>query len=369
MSPGAPVGLRMTLLAALAACFSLVSSSRAADYPLGRYATVHLATAAEGSDLLTREDGFLKALTPLDMSTRMGVLAGVTKEAFIKHLGKQALDFSPADTRELAAIIKSIGAKFESAGIDGALPAKVTLVKTTGRDEDHAAYCRGPVVLVPVTMLGERERGRGFEDIFIHELFHVISNGHRELRPELYGLLGFTECGEVALPDEIRRWLITNPDSYENNYRIDVLENDEVVSVMPVHLFSNERYRRRSGGTFFAYIETRLLVLDESEGKTTLRTRDGHPVMLDANACREYMRKVARNTRYMLQPEEVLAENFVFYVNNVTRVSDRRIVERLGKLLRDFAAKNAAETPREDAGGQRGESRVTSGRFAIAIAA
>jgi hypothetical protein len=97
------------------------------------------------------------------------------------------------------------------------LPKIVNLVKTTGAEEGHAFYTRDTGIMMP-----EKETDEAdvllLERTIAHELFHILSRRNPTLREKLYELIGFTKCGEVQFPPELKSRKITNPDAPRNEH-------------------------------------------------------------------------------------------------------------------------------------------------------
>jgi hypothetical protein len=63
-------------------------------------------------------------------------------------------------------------------------------------------------------------------------------------------------------------------------------------------------------------MEFRLLVLDEADGKFHPAVLpDGKPQLLEVSAVPDYWQQIGRNTRYVIHPEEILADNFVLLIH------------------------------------------------------
>ncbi len=66
---------------------------------------------------------------------------------------------------------------------------------------------------------------------------------------------------------------------------------------------------------------------------------DGQPVLLDPQAVPGYHEQIGRNTKYIIHPEEVLADNFVFLINGRIDLPTQQVVEHMGEVLQQAAAK------------------------------
>jgi hypothetical protein len=75
------------------------------------------------------------------------------------------------------------------------------------------------------------------------------------------------------------------------------------------------------------------MVVDRQGDQWRPLEENGEPVLLDADDIPTFFDKIGRNTRYIIHPEEVLAENFVLLVNNKTDVPTPRILTEMKRVL------------------------------------
>ena len=171
------------------------------------------------------------------------------------------------------------------------------------------------------------------EDVIIHELFHILCRTDPELRRGLYAIVGFLPCKNISLPQQLAPRKITNPDALKYDFYVEVGFEGEDARVIPILFSSSARYDVERGGRFFNYLVFKLVVIEERGGQWVPRTVDGEPVLLDAAQVSDYMKKIGRNTRYIIHPEEVLADNFRLMVNQATNLATPRIPARMKELL------------------------------------
>jgi hypothetical protein len=70
---------------------------------------------------------------------------------------------------------------------------------------------------------------------------------------------------------------------------------------------------------------------------------NGQPVLFDPAEIAGFHEQIGRNTRYIIHPEEVLADNFVFLVEGRIDLPTPRVVEEMGKILQATAAAAQAD--------------------------
>jgi hypothetical protein len=183
-----------------------------------------------------------------------------------------------------------------------------------------------------------------------------MSRANPVLREELYQAIGFAKCAEVAFPAELAPRKLTNPDAPKNDHCIRLQVDGRDRWAIPI-LFSNaERYDVRRGGRFFNYLTFKLLLVeraDDSDAVTPLYD-GGQPRMIDAGQASGFFEQVGNNTRYIIHPEEILADNFVILVLGRRHVPSPEIVEKMKKV---FEA-NRPAAPNRPAGADRNPGRL-----------
>ncbi|MBO61119.1 MAG: hypothetical protein CMO63_03985 [Verrucomicrobiales bacterium] len=176
------------------------------------------------------------------------------------------------------------------------------------------------------------------ERLFYHELFHIISRSNTQLRDELYALIGFQPCGVVSLPKGMMPQRISNPDAPIIEHSIKITEEGEPHWVAPVLFSRIPEYDPKVGGTFFRYLEMRLMAIDRDSAKPVLR--DDKPVMFRPREVKGFFEQIGNNTSYILHPEETLANNFVFLITGKKNLPNPEIPKNIKKILLGTQPKN-----------------------------
>jgi hypothetical protein len=316
--------LALALLVGLpSACFARVELRAGTE--------VLFADREQGAVILGADDAFVAAMSPFDRSARLQTESDVPKEEFLRFAALQVLPFTGAEQAKLEQVVGSIQGRLAALKLNPPLPASILVIKTTGKEEGGAPYCRDNAVVLPAAVL--EAPADALEDIFIHELFHILSRNNPELRSQLYAILGFVPCTEVSLPPEIAGRKITNPDAFGNDYYVEVSLKGRRTAVIPVLLSSSAKYDVRRGGSFFRYMVLKLLAVEQKDGQWIPQLVDGKPVLADVSEAPEYLEKVGRNTGYVIHPEEVLADNFRLLVKGVAPVPTPAIPAKMKELL------------------------------------
>jgi hypothetical protein len=290
---------------------------------------VRFATAEESRLRLGTRDTFVAALSEYDRSARTGRRGAVPEAEFLAFAAGQALDWPAADVAKLTASITRISAQLKPFQLP--LPREVWLVKTTGREEAETAYTRGNAIMIPRWYMDVA--ADELERILVHELFHVLSRNAPERRNALYAIVGYRDCGPLNWPPELTARRITNPDAPDERYCITLQRGGAPLTFYPVLFAKEETYDPTLPGTYLERLLFKLLaVMGTGTNWTPGRTSDAL-VLLDAATVPEYFAAIGLNTRYIIHPEEILADNFILLVRGERTVRTPRILSDLQRVL------------------------------------
>ncbi|MEK6256972.1 MAG: hypothetical protein AABP62_00005, partial [Planctomycetota bacterium] len=213
------------------------------------------------------------------------------------------------------------------------LPRAVLLIQMSGKDEANAAYTRGAAILLPTERV-QKLKGDSLDRLLLHELFHVLSRHSPELRRDLYRIIGFEVCEPIALPPSLADLKLTNPDAPLIDCRIQLTEGDETFQAAPILYSSSATYDADKKPLLFKYVTFRLMKVEEHEGRWRPLLKEGEPVLLDPAQSQSFAAQIGQNTKYIIHPDEILADNFVHLVMQTEKLSSPQIVERTGERLK-----------------------------------
>jgi len=317
--------IRCTL--SVAAVLTLAQVQLAAELRLAENCTVHFSSPEQSKLRLAKRDVYIKGMSPFERAAKIKKAGPISTDQYIEFIQKQALDWSDADQAKLLKIIQA--AKPKLAPYAKHFPRDIYLIKTTGNDEGGAPYTRGTSIILPKRRAGQS--AKGLERLFYHELFHIISRGNSTLRDALYGIIGYEKCGVVSLPGDMMPRRISNPDAPVVEHCIRVLKDGVSHWVAPVLFSRTPTYNPETGGTFFRYLEFRLMAIDRKNAKPILK--DGKPILLKPDAVEGFYEQIGRNTGYIIHPEETLANNFVHLMTGKKGLKNPEIPAQIEKLL------------------------------------
>ena len=286
-----------------------------------------LATKAQAKKLLASDDEFISAQSDFDRSARLKVSKKVSKEEYLKFVSEQALDWTKDEKITFGETFKKIKELGKPYNLE--FPETVYFVKTTGREEGMASYCRNKsVVVISQPMALEKEN---LLNLCIHELFHIYSKNNLDVREKLYNSIGYFKTGSLELPASLKKIKITNPDSVVNNYYFSGTVNGKTTNVMPL-LLAGSPYDEKKGGEFFEYMVF-LFAEVELGDVCTIATENGNLKLIQFDQVTDYMEKVGMNTEYIIHAEEILADNFVILLNGTTDIPSPQVIASMKEIL------------------------------------
>ncbi len=315
-------------LLALALAVGLGGQATADDLPLQGNSVVHFASRSEAQDILGGRDEFVRAMTPLDRRLRLQSDAPVDEATYLEFARQQAREWTQDERDLIRQALDLIRPRL--AGLKSVWPDTISLVKSTGQEEAQAPHCRGNAVVLPRGHLGQSPDA--LQALLAHELFHILSRQSPELRRSMYSIVGCQLCDPIALPASLKDRKITNPDAPSINAVLTVSHEGEPLRVTPLVISKQTAYESLRQRTLFGELIFRLAEVEPHEGGWKVREAPG-PELWTPEQLPDYYRQVGRNTGYIIHPEEVLADNFMFLVTEKTELPDPWVVDRLRQLL------------------------------------
>jgi hypothetical protein len=279
-----------------------------AQFPLGPGTTVQLAGVEQGRAILGQPDEYFTRMSAFDRMLRMRTQAEVSGAEYRDAVMRNVTRWPDEDRRLIASALSALAAKLE--GLRLQLPPRVWVVRTTGIGEVGDAYTRANAIVLPARNLkGAPDR---LQALLAHELFHLMTRYDARFREQAYRTIGFRIAEHVELPPSISPRRLTNPDALRNDAYVELTFESRPIRAVPVLLTRFERFDPKIGHDIADYWMMRLMVVEGVDGERRMKPviESGEPVLLDTSQVQGFFEQVGTNTRYIVHPEEILADHF-----------------------------------------------------------
>ncbi len=308
-----------------------LTSMSHADESLTGGTSLKFATVEEGRALVATSDTFLKALSRFDRQVRLQTAGDATEAALIEFLKREVVDWDDESRKLLAESIERVRPKLDRYHLP--LPRTTLLIRMSGKAEANAAYTRGAAILLPRDRL-RKITPDAIDRLLLHELFHVLSRHAPELRRDLYRIIGFEVCDPIALPASLADIKLTNPDAPLVDCVIKLTEGDETFHAAPILYSSSATYDADKKPPLFKYLTLRLMKVEQQAGRWRPVLIDGEPVLIAPDQSKSFAEQIGQNTKYIIHPDEILADNFVHLIMQTEKLASPQIVERMSGRLK-----------------------------------
>lgn len=264
------------------------------------------ADAEEGVSLITSNTEYFENFSQEDLNYRLQK-KDATLEEWLDFASQQVLEFSEEEKNTVDTVMNSIEDILSENGYTLPELDEIVFVKTTMREEcGPAAYTHKTHIYLSDALLkywsgqeisDNSEKIRPILSIMCHEIFHCLTRSDPQFRAAMYEILGFTvQEEEFELSDDIRERAISNPDvGHRDSYAAFTI-NGEKINCFTVWV--NTKPFEQAGDSFFDYQTTALVPIDDTSTMYTME---------DAS---DFWEVFGRNTNYVTDPEECLADNF-----------------------------------------------------------
>ncbi|MDY3267250.1 MAG: hypothetical protein SOX26_06980 [Phocaeicola sp.] len=285
------------------------------------------ATRAEAQMLITDIDNFTNKLNQFDINARLQKQDG-KKSEFLRLAMNETLNWGDQDKARITKSFKSILAKITKQKLKIDYPIEIVLVKTTMNEESGAgAYTRKNWIAIGEKALKE-STDENLEYLLSHELFHLLTRSDKEFKQEAYSAIGFTVTDkELFFPIDIQEKRISNPDieAYDSYATFTIQGKPQKCSMI---IYTDKPY---TTGGLFDYLKVGLVPL--SENLLPIQ-KDGVTVIYDIKEAEDFFDKVGNNTKYIINPEEIMADNFAYLITQKKGLPNQEIIEKLADALK-----------------------------------
>ena len=300
--------------------------------------------AQMGYDYLQRDD-HLRHMNALDYSIRMRMSISLNnyeemRDRYRLFLKNQCLNWYASERYAFLRIIQEIESLI-SHSLPGLLPSRVTMIKTTGKQEFGALYTSREALVLPrvevvsgVILRFFPPAHRNMLKVLAHEMFHIFSFLNPDRRKKLYRIIGFEIAESVQLHPNLDRLRINNPDTHDIIPLIQV-SNRETGRPFTAALLTISRYPEFVLGKkhLRQYAIARLFEMKCVNGVwQNVVSKEGCIKGYRFDDVSGFYEQVGTNTDYLIHPDEILAENVAIILMGKSK-SDNIVTNRLNKSI------------------------------------
>lgn len=284
------------------------------------------ANAKQADSLLRIPDTYIMGLGKFDIASKSRNIHATLQDK--QNFTTQCIvEWSVTNIAKIQSVLDRIQTEVEKNGYHLPYPDTIYFIQSNMMDEGGAeGYTRGNSIILNQNIFIKPEQE--FNNLILHELFHVLSRNNRTFRSNIYRIIGFELCNEIDLTPELKDHLISNPDAEHHHSFISITKDNKTIPYMML-LYSPKEYE---GGSFFDYAQIGLVELEGKETKK-LKLMDGKPIIKGFDDVPEFFDLVGKNTPYLLDPEEIMAENFVQSIFGETEAPNPEIHAAVRKVL------------------------------------
>lgn len=287
--------------------------------------SIRFASADEAAVLLLQQDEYLDALSPFDRTLLTATEGTVSEVEYLQALEISARDWTAEEMATLSEVFAQVDVLLSSYALE--LPEEIQLVKVD--DAVGHPYTRGSFVVLPSAMLGRP--ADELQQIALHEIFHILSRANPALREQLYAIVGFYACPELAYPPSLAHRKMTNPDTPVLAHCITIQSQWGPYPMIPI-TYAKKPFSASAGADFKTYLEFKLLGVEIRESESVGLELSGAPWTTDPFSSQSLVSQIGMNTMYIVHPDEILADNFTYLVRGDS-VQTPRILDEMAAIL------------------------------------
>lgn len=284
----------------------------------------------EAAELLGKSDHHSRSLSRFSLHALLGS-ADATEADYLRFAAAQANDWPAGSKAAAKSATDSINGIMRRKGMRLRFPNPMNIALITQREEGGSGgYTRGTTITLNCLMFDGTPAYYHLQTL-AHEAFHVLTRTNPDLRRKLYSLIGFTVLPKsVEMPAGLADYVIDNPDvNAHDSYATFTIGGRKRDCVML--LYSQRDY---AGGRYWDYFTVGLLEIDPQTCKAVLDA-DGRHRLYGVDEAVDFYDKVGRNTSYVIDPEEVLADNFSFlFSSDISRFPSQELLVNIEKVCR-----------------------------------
>ena len=309
------------ILSVLLCCISFTAAAQ-------KKISYRFATRAEAQMLITDIDNFTNRLNSFDINLRLNKENG-RKSELLRLAMNETLNWSENEKKKITAAFKSLQAKIDKQKLKIKYPQEVILVKTSMKEEMNvAAYTRKNWIALGEKYINE-STPESLEYLLAHEMFHLLTRSNKDFKKSVYSVIGFNVTDrELFFPIDIIEKRISNPDieMYDSYAEFTINGQKQKCSMM---IYSAIPFS--AGKTLSDYLSVGLIPLNDN---LIPLQENGQTVIYGIDQAEDFYQKVGKNTEYIINPEEILADNFAYLITQKKNLPNPEIVQKIATILK-----------------------------------
>ena len=263
----------------------------------------------KAQELFLSNTKFLNNLNQYDLDYRLNK-KNATLEEYKAFGTSQMREFTEKEKNLVSKQIIKMENTLNNQKMNLPFDEEIIFIKSTQKEENGSlSYTHSTQIYLGeeiFNMMGDKSDIRDkfeVEKIFWHELFHCISRTNAIFRKEMYKIIHFTVMDkDFIIPKEIYEISISNPDvEHHDSYATFKIDGKNIDCYMVLTAF---KPFNKPGDSFFNCLQFSIVPID-SKGEFCL-----------PQDTENFWEIFGKNTPYVIDPEECLADNFSFAVLN-----------------------------------------------------
>ena len=301
------------LLSAMICVFMLMAAGCNADRdvsePYTDQISYHFASREEGTELMLANTEYYEKFSQNELDYKAGKV-NANMEEYLAMARKQVLDFEDGQKNMLSECFKDMEETLKKNHFTLPPLDEIVLITTTMKEEGYpGAYTHGTQIYIWNGYLHsdfdnmeevqkELVKSRVISVLW-HEMFHCLTRCNPDFRKDMYSLIHFTVTDkDYEIPPSVFEYHISNPDvEHHNSYATFHIDGRDIDCFTD---YVTTKHFEKNGDTFFDCGITALVPVD---GTDTFYTKSQASNFYDI---------FGRNTDYVIDPEECMADNFSF---------------------------------------------------------
>ena len=261
----------------------------------------------EAQELYLSNTKYLNNLNQYDLDYRLNK-KNATLEEFKSFGASQMREFTENEKKLISEQILEMEKTLEHQKMSLPFDEVIIFIKSTQKEENGSlAYTHSTQIYlgeeVIETMKNESNIEIKFEidQLFWHEIFHCMTRTNTVFRKEMYKIINFTVMDkDFIIPKEIYEISISNPDvEHHDSYATFNINGKNIDCYM---VLTVSKPFEKPGDSFFNCLQFSIVPID-SKGEFYL-----------PGDIQNFWEIFGRNTSYVIDPEECLADNFSFAI-------------------------------------------------------